>query len=94
MDPWFLFSVDPKITVKDHTASLYNAHALPLFAQLNQLTIYDLNTLALATFMFCSHTNSLPPTFSDYFTQFTVNSAVVIIHAARSNFIFPLLAPT
>ena len=52
---------------------MYNAHALPLFAQLNQLTIYDLNKLALASFMFRYHANSFPPIFSGYFS---VNSAV------------------
>ena len=70
-----------KKVVRSITASLYNAHALPLFAQLNQLTIYDLNKLALATFMFRSHTNSLPPIFSDYFV---VNSAVHC-HYTRSS---------
>ena len=50
------------------TASPYNyTHALPLFKDLNQLTLYDINKLAVATFMYRYHTNSLPKVFSGYF---------------------------
>ena len=49
------------------SASPYNTHALPLFKDLNQLTIYDINELAVATFMYRYHTNSLPKVFPGYF---------------------------
>jgi hypothetical protein len=49
------------------TNSHYNAHALPLFSKLNQLTIFDLNKLLIATFMFRHHKNCLPGVFKNYF---------------------------
>ena len=49
------------------TNSPYNTHALPLFFKLNQLTIYDINKLLIATFMFRHHRNCLPSIFSGYF---------------------------
>ena len=49
------------------TNSPYNTHALPLFFKLNQLAIYDINKLLIATFMFRLHRNCLPSIFSGYF---------------------------
>ena len=43
-----------KKDVRINTASPYNSHAFPLFAKLNQFTVFDLNQLATSTFMFRS----------------------------------------
>ena len=56
------------------TNSHYNAHALPLFSKLNQLTIFDLNKLLIATFMFRHHKNCLPGIFKNYFySNYTIH---------------------
>jgi hypothetical protein len=63
------------------TNSPYNAHALPLFSKLNQLTIFDLNNLLTATFMFRHQKQYLPSIFSDYFcTNSTIHA-----HFTRSS---------
>jgi hypothetical protein len=49
------------------TNSPYNTHSSPLFIKLNQLKIFDLNKLAIATFMYRSHKHCLPNNFSNYF---------------------------
>ena len=49
------------------TTSAHNAHTIPLFSKLNRLTLVDMNKLLIATFMFRSHTKSLPNIFSGYF---------------------------
>ena len=55
--------------------SPYNTHALPLFSKLNQLTIFDLNKLSIATFMFRQYKNCLPNIFVHYFcTNSTIHS--------------------
>ena len=55
--------------------SPYNSHALPLFSKLNQLTIFDLNKLLTATFMFRHYKNCLPNIFAHYFcTNSTIHS--------------------
>ena len=61
-----LFVLQKKI-VRIITLSPYNSHALPLFKRLNQLTIYDINKLAVATFMYRYENNSLPQVFSGFF---------------------------
>ena len=74
------------------TNSVYNAHSLPLFSKLNQLTIFDLNKLLIATFMFRHYSNCLPSIFSNYFCQnttihshFTRNSNRLHISYARTD---------
>ena len=55
--------------------SPYNTHALPLFSKLNQLTIFDLNKLSIATLMFRHYKNCLPNIFAHYFcTNSTIHS--------------------
>ena len=49
------------------TNSNYMAHAFPLFYKLNQLTIFDLKKLLIATLMFRHHKNCLPGIFTGYF---------------------------
>ena len=61
-----LFVLQKKI-VRIITLSPYNSHALPFFKRLDQLTIYDINTLAVATFMYRFENNSLPQVFSGFF---------------------------
>ena len=74
------------------TNSPYNAHALPLFSKLNQLTIYDLNKLSVVTFMYRYHNQCLPDIFSNYFctnssihSHFTRNSNKLHISYARTD---------
>ena len=87
-----LFVLQKKI-VRIITLSPYNSHALPLFKRLNQLTIYDINKLAVATFMYRYENNSLPQVFSGFFVA---TSAVHdhIIHVAPLSCIFCLLELT
>ena len=70
-----------KKVMRINTASAYNAHALPLFAKLNQLTVSDLNYLSVLTFMYRYHSNCLPPAFTDYFVQ----TSAVHHHCTRSS---------
>ena len=58
-----------KCSMRIITHSPYNTHALPLFSKLNQLTIFDLNKLSMATFMFRHHKNCLLNIFTDYFCE-------------------------
>ena len=81
-----------KKIVRVNTASGYYSHALPLFGKLNQLTVFDLNRLFVATFMYRFHFNCLPPMFSDYFIEnskihnhFTRNSSKLHIAHARTD---------
>ena len=62
------------------TNSPYRTHALPLFAKLNQLTIFDLNKLLIATFMFRYHKGCLPKHLSNYF----IKNSCVHNHFTRS----------
>ena len=73
------------------TISAHNAHTIPLFLKLNRLTLVDMNKLLIATFMFRSHTKSLPNIFSGYFCSnafihghFTRNSSKCHISHART----------
>ena len=55
--------------------SPYNTHAVPLFSKLNQLTIFDLNKLSIAAFMFQHYKNCLPNIFAHYFcTNSTIHN--------------------
>ena len=71
----FLFSLFLQIAFRKNVSgenvrrSSQLAHALPLFSKLNQLTIFDLNRLSMATFMFRHHKNCLPNIFTDYFCK-------------------------
>ena len=72
------------------TNSPFNSHAAPLFSKLHQLTIFDLNKLLIATFMFRHHNHCLPGIFSNYFCtnssihdQFTRISSDLHITFAR-----------
>jgi hypothetical protein len=74
------------------TTSAHNAHTIPLFSKLNRLTLVDMNKLLIATFMFRSHTKSLPNIFSGYFCSnasihghFTRNSSKLHISHARTD---------
>ena len=49
------------------THSAWNTHSLPLFKTLNFLTIYDINKLQTACFVYSAIHSILPPTFSHYF---------------------------
>ena len=81
-----------KRLVRIITNSSYIAHSKPLFFKLNQLTIFDINKLLIATFMFRYHTNCLPDVFSGYFCtnssiheHFTRTSKRLHISYARTN---------
>ena len=81
-----------KRLVRIITNSTYIAHSKPLFFKLNQLTIFDINKLLIATFMFRCHTNCLPDVFSGYFCtnssiheHFTRTSKRLHISYARTN---------
>ncbi|MFZ2539770.1 MAG: reverse transcriptase family protein, partial [Oscillospiraceae bacterium] len=74
------------------TCSHYNAHTLPLFARLKQLTVFDLNELLIATFMYRHYNNDLPDIFNDYFYRnsnihehFTRHSTKLHISFARTD---------
>ena len=89
--PHALFVLQKKI-VRIITLSPYNSHALPLFKRLNQLTIYDINKLAVATFMYRYENNSLPQVFSGFFVatsavhdHYTRSSSKLHILFARTN---------
>ena len=49
------------------TNSEWNAHTAPLFRDMNILTIYQLNLLHVASFMYKVHNNLLPQYFVDMF---------------------------
>ena len=56
-----------KRAVRSITRSSYNAHSLPLFFKLKQLTIFDLNKVLMATFMYRHQNHCLPNIFTSYF---------------------------
>jgi hypothetical protein len=81
-----------KRVVRVNTESSYNSHALPLFARLKQLTVFDLNRVLIATFMYKYHKHCLPPIFSNYFIvtstvhdHFTRSSSKLHISFARTD---------
>ena len=49
-----------KRAVRSITRSSYNAHSLQLFFKLKQLTIFDLNKVLMATFMYRHQNHCLP----------------------------------
>ena len=86
-----LFVLQKKI-VRIITLSPYNSHSLPLLKKLNQLTIYDINKLAVATFMYRYENNFLPQVFSGFFVatsavhdHYTRSSTKLHISFARTN---------
>jgi hypothetical protein len=81
-----------KRSMRAITNSPYNTHTRPLFSKLKQLTVFDLNKLAVATFMFRHHNHCLPNYFSNYFCvnssihdHFTRNSSKLHISFARTD---------
>ena len=58
-----------KNIVRICTNSHYLAHSPPLFADLNTLTVQDINKLQTALFMYKYHNNLLPDIFTDYFVK-------------------------
>ena len=81
-----------KRSVRIITNSAYTAHSKPLFFKLNQLTIFDINKLLIATFMFRCYTKCLPDIFSNYFCtnssiheHFTRGSNRLLISYARTD---------
>ena len=58
-----------KWAIRSITNSHYRAHTAPLFAQLNLLTIKDIYTLNLGTFMYRFSINDLPIAFKNFFSK-------------------------
>ena len=49
--------------------SHYISHTGPIFAKYNVLTVTDMHTLELGTFMYRNSVNELPSSFNNYFTK-------------------------
>ena len=49
--------------------SNYRSHTGPIFAKYNVLTVTDMHTLELGTFMYRNSVNELPSSFNTYFTK-------------------------
>ena len=49
--------------------SHYRSHTWPIFAKYNVLTVTDMHTLELGTFMYRNSVNELPSSFNNYFTK-------------------------
>ena len=49
--------------------SHYRSHTGPIFAKYNVLTVTDMHTLELGTFMYRNSVNELPSSFNDYFIK-------------------------
>lgn len=58
-----------KWAVRSITNSHYRAHTAPLFNQLNLLTVLDIYTLELGTFMYKFSINDLPLAFKHFFSK-------------------------
>ena len=56
-----------KRAVRSITRSSYSAHSLPLFFKLKYLTIFDLNEVLMAKFMYRHQNHCLPKIFTSYF---------------------------
>ena len=64
-----IIHIKQKKIVRICTNSHYLAHSPPLFADLNTLTVQDINKLQTALFMYKYHNNLLPDIFTDYFVK-------------------------
>ena len=62
-------SIIQKRAIRICTFSPPRAHTAPLFAQLNTLTLKDINKLITGNFMYKCVTGLLPRTFTSYFTS-------------------------
>ena len=58
-----------KWAIRTVARSNYRSHAAPLFANYNILTVTDMYTLELGSFMFKYHINDLPVVFNKYFDK-------------------------
>ena len=56
-----------KPVVRAIVNSEYRAHSASLFAKLNTLDIFQINSFQIAKFMFCYHNQLLPPMFLNLF---------------------------
>ena len=66
--------------------SPYNTHALPLFSKLNQLTIFDLNQLSIATFMLRHYKNCSPNIFAHCFVRFLPFTVMTLLTQLNCTF--------
>ena len=58
-----------KWAIRTVSNSHYRSHTGPIFAKYNVLTVTDMHTLELGTFMYRSSVNELPSSFNNYFTK-------------------------
>ena len=58
-----------KWAIRTVSNSHYRSHTGPIFAKYNVLTVTDMRTLELGTFMYRNSVNELPSSFNNYFTK-------------------------
>ena len=58
-----------KWAIRTVSNSHYRSHTGPIFAKYNVLTVTDMDTLELGTFMYRNSVNELPSSFNNYFTK-------------------------
>ena len=58
-----------KWAIRTVSNSHYRSHTGPIFAKYNILTVTDMHTLELGTFMYRNSVNELPSSFNNYFTK-------------------------
>ena len=58
-----------KWAIRTVSCSHYRSHTGPIFAKFNMLTVTDMYTLELGTFMYKYTVNELPSSFKDYFKK-------------------------
>ena len=66
--------------VRSVTNSSWDAHSAPLFRNLELLSIYDVNTLQIGTFVFQFFNNLLPSSFNSFF----ITRSQIHSHQTRS----------
>ena len=69
-----------KKIVRSVTNSSWDAHSAPLFRNLELLSIYDVNTLQIGTFVFQFFNNLLPSSFNSFF----ITRSQIHSHQTRS----------
>ena len=58
-----------KLAIRTVSNSHYRSHTEPNFAKYNVLTVTDMHTLELGTFMYRNSVNELPSSFNNHFTK-------------------------
>ena len=58
-----------KWAIRTVSNSHYRSHTGPIFAKYNVLTVTDMHTLEMGTFMYRNSVNELPSSFNNYFTK-------------------------